>query len=93
MILDDSAIINHDAFQVHPYTFRNEYSFLHFNFHQDPYGEYEYWLNEIGVDGLFTDFTGSLHRYQEWTTPYHKKEKSAEALLHEIAYMLKDDGY
>ncbi|KAF8674485.1 hypothetical protein HU200_048321 [Digitaria exilis] len=40
--------------QVHPYTFRNENSFLHFDFHQDPYAEYEYWLNEIGVDGLFT---------------------------------------
>ncbi|CAN6298597.1 unnamed protein product [Urochloa humidicola] len=61
--------------QVHPYTFRNENSFLHFNFHQDPYVEYEYWLNEIGVDGLFTDFTGSLHKYQEWTMPYPGKEK------------------
>ncbi|CAL4917850.1 unnamed protein product [Urochloa decumbens] len=79
--------------QVHPYTFRNENSYLHFNFHQDPYVEYEYWLNEIGVDGLFTDFTGSLHKYQEWTTPYSKKEKNAEALLHEIANKLKADGY
>jgi len=79
--------------QVHPYTFRNENSYLHFNFHQDPYAEYEYWLNEIGVDGLFTDFTGSLHKYQEWTRPYPKKQKKAEALLHEIATMLKNDGY
>lgn len=61
--------------QVHPYTFRNENSYLHFDFHQDPYAEYEYWLSEIGVDGLFTDFTGSLHKYQEWTTPYQKQEK------------------
>jgi len=79
--------------QVHPYTFRNENSYLHFNFHQDPYVEYEYWLNEIGVDGLFTDFTGSLHKYQEWTKPYPKKQKKAEALLHEIGTMLKNDGY
>ncbi|XP_020090404.1 glycerophosphodiester phosphodiesterase GDPD6-like isoform X1 [Ananas comosus] len=55
--------------QVHPYTFRNENQFLHFNFFQDPYAEYQYWINKMGVDGLFTDFTGSLHRYQEWTTP------------------------
>ncbi|KAI4968622.1 hypothetical protein ZWY2020_045952 [Hordeum vulgare] len=48
--------------QVHPYTFRNENKFLHFNFHQDPYAEYEYWVREIGVDALFTDFTGSLHK-------------------------------
>ncbi|KAL6885834.1 hypothetical protein ACP4OV_010095 [Aristida adscensionis] len=79
--------------QVHPYTFRNENSFLHFDFHQDPYAEYEYWLNGIGVDGLFTDFTGSLHKYQEWTTPYPKMEKNAEALLHDIANMLKQDGH
>lgn len=59
--------------QVHPYTFRNENLFLHFNFHQDPYAEYEYWLSIIGVDGLFTDFTGSLHRYQHWTAPHQMK--------------------
>ncbi|XP_042454996.1 glycerophosphodiester phosphodiesterase GDPD5-like [Zingiber officinale] len=51
--------------QVHPYTYRNENSFLHFDFRQDPYEEYEYWIKTIGVDGLFTDFTGSLHRYQK----------------------------
>ncbi|KAF6994034.1 hypothetical protein CFC21_010825, partial [Triticum aestivum] len=61
--------------QVHPYTFRNENSYLHFNFHQDPYAEYEYWLREIGVDALFTDFTGSLHKYLEWTAPHQNKEK------------------
>ncbi|XP_075659306.1 glycerophosphodiester phosphodiesterase GDPD6-like [Castanea sativa] len=59
--------------QVHPYTFRNENSFLHFDFHQDPYVEYDYWINKIGVDGLFTDFTGSLHNFQEKTSPLSKK--------------------
>ncbi|KAF0907207.1 hypothetical protein E2562_015716 [Oryza meyeriana var. granulata] len=53
--------------QVHPYTYRNENQFLHFNFRQDPYAEYDYWLNDVGVDGLFTDFPASLRRYQEWT--------------------------
>ncbi|KAE8782851.1 Glycerophosphoryl diester phosphodiesterase [Hordeum vulgare] len=67
--------------QVHPYTFRNENSFLHFNFHQDPYAEYEYWLREIGVDALFTDFTGSLHKYQEWTAPHQRKEKKYRGTL------------
>ncbi|XP_078176173.1 glycerophosphodiester phosphodiesterase GDPD6-like [Carex rostrata] len=55
--------------QVHPYTYRNENQFLHYDFHQDPYAEYIYWVQNIGVDGLFTDFTGSLHRYQEWASP------------------------
>ncbi|XP_078176171.1 glycerophosphodiester phosphodiesterase GDPD6-like isoform X2 [Carex rostrata] len=73
--------------QVHPYTYRNENQFLHFDFHQDPYLEYIYWVRNIGVDGLFTDFTGSLHRYQEWASPL-KNAKSANALLHEISAMI-----
>jgi glycerophosphoryl diester phosphodiesterase len=35
--------------------------------------KYDYWLKEIGVDRLFTDFPGSLHNYQECRTPYPKK--------------------
>ncbi|XP_027121488.1 glycerophosphodiester phosphodiesterase GDPD6-like isoform X4 [Coffea arabica] len=74
--------------QVHPYTYRNENQFLHFNFSQDPYKEYDYWINTIGVDGLFTDFTGSLHQYQEWTTPSPSGEKSATKLLDKIGSMI-----
>ncbi|KAF3438060.1 hypothetical protein FNV43_RR20816 [Rhamnella rubrinervis] len=70
--------------QVHPYTYRNENKFLHFNFSQDPYAEYDFWLNEIGVDGLFTDFTGSLHNFQKWTSV----DDSASKLLHKIALMI-----
>ncbi|KAF3327492.1 glycerophosphodiester phosphodiesterase GDPD6 isoform X1 [Carex littledalei] len=73
--------------QVHPYTYRNENQFLHFDFHQDPYAEYIYWVRNIGVDGLFTDFTGSLHQYQEWASPL-KDVKSANALFHEISAMI-----
>ncbi|CAN6477170.1 unnamed protein product [Victoria cruziana] len=58
--------------QVHPYTYRNEHEYLHFDFHQDPYAEYDYWINKIGIDGLFTDFPGSLHKFQEWTSPSRK---------------------
>ncbi|KDP31354.1 hypothetical protein JCGZ_11730 [Jatropha curcas] len=72
--------------QVHPYTYRNEAKFLHFDFHQDPYAEYDYWLNKIGVDGLFTDFTGSLHNFQEWTSPEDDNTKSK--LLHKIASLI-----
>ncbi|KAJ6687920.1 GLYCEROPHOSPHODIESTER PHOSPHODIESTERASE GDPD6 [Salix koriyanagi] len=76
---------SHDL-QVHPYTFRNENQYLHFDFHQDPYEEYDYWINKIGVDGLFTDFTGSLHNFQEWTSPLSKDDgddNSASKLLHQ----------
>ncbi|KAL2461999.1 Glycerophosphodiester phosphodiesterase GDPD5 [Abeliophyllum distichum] len=72
--------------QVHPYTFRNE--FIHFNFSQDPYREFDYWLNEIGVDGLFTDFTGSLHQFQEWTSPLSTGKEDANRLLDKIVFMI-----
>lgn len=75
------------TFQVHPYTYRNEYMFLHWDFHQDPYAEYDYWINSIGVDGLFTDFTGSLHNYQEWVQAA-KDRNNALNLLHKIASMI-----
>ncbi|KAF8104738.1 hypothetical protein N665_0169s0021 [Sinapis alba] len=74
--------------QVHPYTYRNENEFLHLNFSQDPYKEYEYWINEIGVDGLFTDFTGSLHNYQQWTSPLSENSKSPRQLLSQIASLV-----
>ncbi|XP_050224938.1 glycerophosphodiester phosphodiesterase GDPD6 [Mercurialis annua] len=74
--------------QVHPYTYRNEESFLHFDFHQDPYAEYDFWINKIGVDGLFTDFTGSLHSFLEWNSPLDGDSKSASKLLHKIELML-----
>ncbi|PON69692.1 Glycerophosphoryl diester phosphodiesterase [Trema orientale] len=74
--------------QVHPYTYRNENQFLHLNFHEDPYVEYNFWLNHIGVDGLFTDFTGSLHNFQEWTSSQERDKKSASKLLHDIASMI-----
>ncbi|KAJ1421813.1 PLC-like phosphodiesterase, TIM beta/alpha-barrel domain superfamily [Sesbania bispinosa] len=77
--------------QVHPYTYRNENRFLHFNFSQDPYAEYDYWINKVGVDGLFTDFTGSLHNFQRWTSPEHQDnsdDKTASKLLHKIALLV-----
>ncbi|XP_039056255.1 glycerophosphodiester phosphodiesterase GDPD6-like [Hibiscus syriacus] len=78
--------------QVHPYTYRDENSFLHFDFHQDPYQEYDYWLNKIGVDGLFTDFTGSLHNFQEWTSPLSrndgKNKGKASQLVDKIALLI-----
>ncbi|XP_058180755.1 glycerophosphodiester phosphodiesterase GDPD5-like [Rhododendron vialii] len=79
--------------QVHPYTFRDENVFLHFDFHQDPYNEYEYWVNKMGVDGLFTDFTGSLHQFQEWNSPFScKDDDAASTLLHEIARLISKYG-
>ncbi|KAL8150631.1 hypothetical protein V2J09_020439 [Rumex salicifolius] len=55
--------------QVHPYTYRLENQYIHFEFHQDPYEEFDYWINKMGVDGLFTDFPGALHNFQKWSSP------------------------
>ncbi|XP_047330500.1 glycerophosphodiester phosphodiesterase GDPD6-like [Impatiens glandulifera] len=74
--------------QVHPYTYRNENHYLHYNFHQDPYQEYDFWINTIGVDGLFTDFTGSLHKFQEMTSQSSSQKNDASELLHKIAIMI-----
>ena len=41
----------------------------------------------MGIDGLFTDFTGSLHNFQEWTTPNRQDDKTASELLHKIAVL------
>lgn len=76
------------SMQVHPYTFRNENQFLHLNFNEDPYLEFNYWLNHIGVDGIFTDFTGSLHNFQEWTSSQDRDTKSASKILHEITSLI-----
>jgi nuclear mRNA export protein SAC3 len=61
------AMAHARGLQVHPYTYRNENKFLHFDFRHDPYAEYDYWINDVGIDGLFTDFPASLRRFQEWT--------------------------
>lgn len=77
---------------MHPYTYRNEEKYLHFGFHQDPYEEYDYWINKIGVDGLFTDFTGSLHRFQELTSPLNRGDDmdgaTASKVLRKIAALI-----
>lgn len=41
--------------QVHPYTFRNEESFLTTDYNGDPIAEYSQFY-ELGVDGVFSDF-------------------------------------
>ncbi|XP_057479121.1 glycerophosphodiester phosphodiesterase GDPD6-like isoform X1 [Actinidia eriantha] len=74
--------------QVHPYTYRDESLFLHYNFNQDPYTEYDYWINKIGVDGLFTDFTGSFHKFQQWNSPLSPDDEDPSALLRKVALLI-----
>ena len=41
---------------VHPWTFRNEPVHLAADYHGDPLAEYRQFF-ELGVDGVFSDFT------------------------------------
>jgi len=57
---------------VHPYTFRNEDTFLASDYNGDPVAEYEQFFS-LGVDGLFTDFPGTgfevANRLYPFTSP------------------------
>lgn len=48
--------------KVHAYTFRNEDKYLAWNYTQDPYNEYETFLN-TRIDGYFTDFPATLKTF------------------------------
>jgi glycerophosphoryl diester phosphodiesterase len=47
--------------QVHPYTFRNEAAELAFDYGVSARAEYRKFLSDMGVDGAFTDFSGTLY--------------------------------
>ena len=50
--------------KVHTYTFRNEDKYLAWNYTQDPYNEYQTFL-DTQIDGYFADFPGSLKRFMD----------------------------
>lgn len=52
--------------KIHAYTFRNEDRYLAVDYGQDENLEYQM-FEQLGVDGLFTDFAASLHRYIQYT--------------------------
>lgn len=45
--------------QVHPYTFRNEADQLAYSYTASARAEYELFFKEVGIDGAFTDFSGT----------------------------------
>jgi len=57
---------NNNNLKVHAYTFRNENKYLAWNYSQDPYNEYQTFLN-TQIDGYFTDFPGSFKRFLDMT--------------------------
>ena len=48
--------------KVHVFTFRNEYDHLPWDYEQDPYEEFQLYL-EQGIDAYFTDFSLSLRHF------------------------------
>ena len=58
-LIDDA----HDAgMDVHVFTFRNEDEKLLFEYGQDPFNEYQTFL-DLGIDGFFTDFPSTANRF------------------------------
>jgi glycerophosphoryl diester phosphodiesterase len=44
---------------VFPNVFRNEYEYILYTFGADPHRELDYFFNDIGVDGVITDYPGT----------------------------------
>ena len=49
--------------RMFPFTARNEYEYLAYDYEQDPYLEYETLLTAADADGVVTDFPGTFRRY------------------------------
>jgi glycerophosphoryl diester phosphodiesterase len=58
--------IHRKNMKVHAYTFRNEDRYLAVDYGQDENLEYEM-FEKLGVDGFFTDFPATMHRYIQFT--------------------------
>ena len=49
---------------MHPYTLRNEGPvYLAHDFYSFMRNEYDLWFKDVGFDGAFTDFPGTLRDY------------------------------
>jgi glycerophosphoryl diester phosphodiesterase len=58
-----TLLVNHahrEKLLVHAWTFRNENNFLPLDFQNNPQAEYQLFF-ELGIDGVFTDFTDTAY--------------------------------
>ena len=62
MFIEDAHAIKK---QIHVWTFRNEYMHLAWNYGQDPYTEYDFFLS-MNIDGYLTDFSRTARRFLQW---------------------------
>ncbi len=63
--------------EVVVWTFRNDDQHLSWDYGKDPYEEYQRYL-DMGVDGFFTDFPGSLNGF------FKVKELEAKLSISEV---------
>ena len=49
-------MVHATGLEVHPWVLRDEDRYLAWNYGQDAYNEYAVFVNDLGVDGFFTDF-------------------------------------
>ncbi|KAG2435711.1 hypothetical protein HXX76_006909 [Chlamydomonas incerta] len=55
--------IRKNGMQAHPYTFRNEARYLTYGAFATAMDEFEFFFVKLGLEGAFTDYTGSLRQY------------------------------
>ena len=78
----DASMIEdaHNAgLDVHAFTFRNEDEKLLFEYGQDPYNEFEKFLN-LGIDGYFTDFPATAKRFLDTASNNSSNNTSSKYL-------------
>ncbi|XP_024538713.1 glycerophosphodiester phosphodiesterase GDPD6 [Selaginella moellendorffii] len=62
--------------EVHPWTFNHERNLLlPFDYHQDPYREYDMFVNTLEVDGVFTDSPESFETYRRQWRIFSKRKR------------------
>ena len=79
----DASMIEdaHNAgLDVHAFTFRNEDEKLLFEYGQDPYNEFEKFLN-LGIDGYFTDFPATAKRFLDTASSNTSNNTTSKYLI------------
>ena len=71
---------------VHAFTFRNEDEKLLFEYGQDPYNEFEKFLN-LGIDGYFTDFPATAKRFLD-TASNNTSNNTSSKYLNQLTLLL-----
>ena len=83
-MIDDAHAAGMD---VHAFTFRNEDEKLLFEYGQDPYNEYQKFL-DLGIDGFFTDFPATANQFLNGVLSKNTRNGVAATNLNQLLLFL-----